>query len=144
VRDNSVIFIARLTRDPDDITVFGRAIGTRHVPGRDDATTGDIEKRPWKKDWPRYIRVRHPEFVAGTMANGVSLSALMNALGASSFATTKRNMALGQGNTDPRRAYLRQPAVELSAEGLSWANEQLQAAFDRHGRVPQATLDQLD
>ena len=35
VRDDAVIFIARLTQAPNDISVFGRAIGLRHVPGRD-------------------------------------------------------------------------------------------------------------
>ena len=43
---------------------------------------------------------------------------------------------------NPRRAYLQQAAVELSAEGLSWLGEQLQAAFDTHGKVPQDALDQ--
>ena len=44
VKDDAVIFIARLTDDPNDIRVFGRAIGTRHVPGRDDATPADIAR----------------------------------------------------------------------------------------------------
>jgi HKD family nuclease len=82
VKDDAVIFIARLTNDPNDIRVFGRAIGMRHVPGRDDATPADIARRSWKATWPRYIRVYHAEFVAGTMANGVSLNELMGALGA--------------------------------------------------------------
>ena len=98
--------------------------------------------RPWKEKWPRYIRVHHAEFVAGTMENGVSLNELMDRLGANSFAPTQRNAARGQGNTNPRRAYLQQAAVELSAEGFSWLGERLQAAFDTHGKVPQDTLDQ--
>lgn len=32
VKDDAVIFIARLTRDPNDIRVFGRAVGMRHRP----------------------------------------------------------------------------------------------------------------
>jgi hypothetical protein len=81
VRDDAVIFIARLTRDPHDIRVFGRAIGLSHVPGRDDATPEDIARREWKATWPRYIRVYHAEFVAGSMTNGVSLNELMGAFG---------------------------------------------------------------
>ena len=45
----------------------GRAVGMKHQPGRDDATFADIECRPWKEKWPRYIRVHHAEFVAGTI-----------------------------------------------------------------------------
>jgi HKD family nuclease len=145
VKDDAVIFIARLTHDPNDIRIFGRAIGMRHEPGRDDATPEDIALRPWKAKWSRYIRVYHAEFVAGTMANGVSLNDLMATLGADSFLPTQRNAARGQGhNTDPRRSYRQQAAVELSSEGLFLLSEQLQFAFDAHGQVPQDTLDNLD
>ena len=61
---------------------------------------------------------------------------LMDALGADSFAPTQRNAALRKGNTNPRRAYPQQAAVELSAQGLSWLGERLQASFDVHGEVP--------
>ena len=144
VKNDAVIFIARLTREPNDIRVFGRAIGMRYVPGRDDAPPEDIKRRAWKATWSRYIRVHHAEFVAGTMANGVSLNDLMDFLGAQSFAPTQRNAAQGEGNTDPRRAYQQQAAVELSAEGFSWLSEQLQVAFERHGTVPRDELDKLD
>ncbi|HJV26311.1 MAG TPA: phospholipase D family protein [Aromatoleum sp.] len=144
VKDDAVIFIARLTRDPNDIRVFGRAIGMSYVSGRDEASPAEIKSRPWKEKWSQYIRVHRAEFVAGTMANGVSLNELMLALGPDSFAPTKRNADRGKGNTDPRKAYRQQAAVELSSQGRSWLSERLQAAFDFHGTVPQATLDGLD
>jgi HKD family nuclease len=144
VKDDAVIFIARLTQDPNDIRIFGRAIGMKHEPGRDDATPEDIALRSWKAKWPRYIRVHHADFVAGTMANGISLNDLMATLGTDSFVPTQRNAARGEGNTDPRRAYRQQAAVELSREGLFLLNEQLQSAFDAHGKVPQDTLDDFD
>jgi len=99
VEDDAVIFIARLTRDPKDILVFGRAIGMKHVPGRDDASPDDIALRPWKQTWPRYIRVHNAEFVAGSMGNGISLNKLMDTLGADSFAPTQRNAASGSGKS---------------------------------------------
>jgi len=144
VKDDAVIFIGRLTQEPNDIRVFGRAIGIKHEPGRDDATAEDIASRPWKTTWPRYIRVHHAEFVAGTLANGISLNELMDALGADSFVPTQRNAARHDGNIDPRRAYRQQAAVELSNEGLAWLSGRLQAAFDEHGKIPQDILDKLD
>ena len=78
------------------------------------------------------------------MENGVSLNELMDTLGADSFAPTQRNALSGKGNTDPRRAYQQQAAVELSAEGYSWLSERLQAAFDTNGKVARDTLEQLD
>jgi hypothetical protein len=144
VEDDAVIFISRLTREPNDIRVFGRAIAMRHVPGRDDATQEDIALRKWKANWSRYIRVHHAEFVAGTLANGVSLTELMSALGSDSFASTLRNATRGEGNTDPRLAYQQQPAVQLSARGITWLGERFQATLDRRGKVPQDDLDKLD
>ena len=143
VKDGAVMFIARLTKEPD-IRIFGRAIAMKHDPVRDNASPEDIALRPWKEQWPRYIRVHHAEFVAGTMENGISLNELMDTLGSDSFTPTQRNAARGAGNTDPRHGYRQQAAVELSSQGLSWLGEQLQAAFDEHGKVPQYTLDQLD
>ena len=142
VKDGAIMFIARLTKEPD-IRIFGRAIAMKHDPVRDNASPEDIALRPWKERWSRYIRVHHAEFVAGTMENGISLNELMVALGSDSFAPTQRNADRGVGNTDPRRAYMRQPAVELTSQGLSWLGERLQAAFDKHGKVPQETLDEL-
>ena len=135
VKDGAVMFIARLTDEPD-IRIFGRAIGMKHHPGRDDASSEDIERHPWKEKWPRYIRVHHAEFVAGTMANGISLNNLMDTLKSNSFKRTQDNAVTGTGNTDPRRAYMRQPHVELSSQGASWLGECLQVAFDEHGKAP--------
>ena len=143
VEDGTVMFIACLTDEPD-IRIFGRSIGMKHQPERDDATPEDIALRDWKKDWPHYIRVHHAEFVAGTIVNGVSLYELMDILGSDSFVSTQRNSVKGEGNTNPRRAYGRQAAVELSPEGFSWLSERLQGAFDEHGQIPRGMVDQLD
>ena len=143
VKDGAIIFIARFTNERD-IRIFGSAVGMKYHPGRDDASAEDISHRPWKEKWPRYVRVHHAEFVAGTMANGISLYEFMDTLESDSFASTQHHAAHGTANTDPRRAYMRQPAVELSSQGISWLGERLQAAFDEHGKVPQDTLDQLD
>ncbi len=143
VKDGAAMFMAPLVEGPD-IRIFGRAVGMTHWPERDDATPDDIARRPWKERWPHYIRVHSAEFVADAIGNGVSLNELMDALGTDSFASTQRNARRGEGNTDPRRAYMRHPAVELSKEGFEWLNGRLQAAFDKHGRLPRTVLDQLD
>ena len=144
VHDDAIIFMGRLTRDPDNIRIFGRAIGMAYREERDDATEADIVQRPWKERWPHYIRVHHAEFVDGSMGNGVSLNELMNTLGADSFATTQEHKELGEGNTNPRTTFRRQPDVRLSAEGLSTLSQWLQEAFDAHGKVSRESLDKLD
>jgi len=144
VQDGDIVFIARLTRDPIDIRIFGRAVGMKHQPDRDYATPAELERRRWKQDWSNYVRVHHAEFVAGTMENGVSLNELMDTLKEDSFASTQRNATRGEGNTNPRKAYMRQPSVILSAAGMSWLNGRLQTTFDTHGKVSQYELNQLD
>ena len=143
VQNGAVMFISRLVKGPD-IRIFGRAVALKHVAGRDDSTPADIERRPWKVRWPRYIRVHHAEFIAGTMQNGVSLAELMDTLGSDSFAPTQRHAASGQGNTNPRRSFMQKPAVELSQEGFEWLNARLQTAFDVHGQLPRTVLRELD
>ncbi len=143
VKDDALIFMGRFTDEPD-IRIFGRAVGMKHHPGRDDASAEDIKRREWREKYSNYIRVYKAEFVAGTIANGLSLYELMDALGSDSFASTQRNAACGTGNTNPRPAIMQQPAVELSSRAIAWLGERLQAAFDAHGKVPQDTLDQID
>ena len=144
VRDGDIVFIGRFTKVPNDVLIFGRAVGMAYKAGRDDATEDDIKLRDWKREYPRYIRVHSAEFVDGTMANGVSLKDLMDTLEENSFVSTQCNVTRGQGNTDPRKAYRQQGAVRLSAEGQMWLAERLQAAFEVHGTIPQKTLDRLD
>jgi hypothetical protein len=90
------------------------------------------------------VRLRDGEFVRGTLADGVSLGELMDALGSEAFATTQRNAMAGRGNVDPRQAYRQQPAVRLSHEGREWLDARLEEAFGRCGRLGEAELAGLD
>lgn len=144
VQDGAIMFMGRLVKEPNDILIYGRAIALKHVEGRDDATSDDINLRDWKKDWPHYIRVHHPEFLSGILENGVSLNTLMHELQANAFASTQHNSTLGIGNTDPRRAYMQQPAVQLSSQAIDWLNTKMEEAFTKHGRLLPDELAQLD
>ncbi len=144
VRDGATMFMGRLVEGPNDILIVGRAMAIHHEPGRDDATAADLRLRRWKARWPHYVRVDNSEFVRGNLANGVSLKELMDVLKADSFASTQRHVRKGDGNRDPRRAYMRQAAVELSMQGAAWLNERLERAFAKHGRITSSALEQLD
>jgi hypothetical protein len=144
VQDGAVLFTALIVKDPDDILIFGRAVGMHYRDGVDDASKADIALRGWKVSWPHYVRVHHGQFLAGTMANGVSLNALMTAMKANAFASTKRNADLKTGNTDPRKSYLRKPAVELTPEAAEWIDERLATAFARFGTLSPTEMQGLD
>jgi hypothetical protein len=144
VDDGAVIFMGRLVREPNDVLIYGRALGKRHVDGRDDASPADLKRRPWKADWPHYVRVDHPEFISGNLSNGVSLNELMDSMGSNAFASTQRNLANGVGNTDPRRAYMQQASVELSGDGLRWLNNRFEVKCENLGKLEPSALTQLD
>ncbi len=146
VRDGDLMFIARMTREPNDMRIFGWAVGMQHQPGRDDATADDVALRRYKAQWSRYVRVHHASFVAGALVHGVSLNDLIDDLGPQAFATTQENAADddGGGNTDPRAALRRKAAVRLSRVGAAWVAERLGSAFAVHGAIPQTDLDALD
>jgi hypothetical protein len=137
------MYLGRLVAAPPDTVIHGRAVARSHSVLH-DASPEDIERRPWKKQWSRQIRVHHPEFLAGTLANGVSLQQLMDELEADAFASTLRNMLLGKGNTNPRRAFQQKPAVKLSPVGSAWMKDKLEAAFARHGILESSSLQELD
>ena len=144
VKTGAVIFMGWFTKVPrDGIRVFGRAIGKRYEEDKDDATPADIERHDWKSIYSRYVRLHSAEFVAGTLKNGVSLYEMMDELSSDSFASTKRNAARGEGNANPRRAYGQLAAAELSHEGSLWLNNQLETAFEAHGKIPQDELKGL-
>ena len=71
VKEGDLMFVARLTGEPDGSRIFGRAIAMEHQPTRDDATPFDIERRSWMGQWSHFVRVHHAEFVQGTLANGM-------------------------------------------------------------------------
>ena len=144
ISDGATMFMGRMVDSPEDIVVYGRATGTQHVPGRDDASSYDIKQRDWKDRWPHYIRVDDAEFVAGTLSNGVSLNELMETLGSDSFVSTRENALQGFGNTNPRRAYLQQGAVRLTDQANKWLTTKLERAFVEYGKLTTSELARLD
>ncbi len=144
VEDGAVMFMSCFVTDPNDIIVFGRAVGSRYRDGLDDASAQDIKRRWWRRKWPHYIRVQNPVFLSGTLRNGIPLSRLMNELGSLAFASTKRHAARRRGNTNPRLAYRQAAAVLLTEEGRDWLHTRLEAAFQRHGTMLASELRRLD
>lgn len=146
VQDGAILFMGRLATHPNDTLIFGRAIGMKYQHVRDDATEADINfpERGWKAKWPRYIRVHDAEFVDGVLGDGVPLSELMGEFGAHAFASTKRHLDAGSGNTNPRTAFAQQAHVELTPEAIAWLNARLDQCFATHGKIPPAVLAKLD
>jgi hypothetical protein len=144
VRDGDVMFMGHLVSGPNEIKVYGRAVASAYEEGRDDAGAEDIARRPWLERWPHFIRVRGMEFVDGRLGDGVSLSELMDEMGAYAFGPTAENADRGVGNVDPRQSIRQAAAIRLSEAGASWMNEELELAFRKSGRVRAEEVEGLD
>jgi hypothetical protein len=135
--------MSRLTKSPNDMRIIGRAIAIAHDADRDMAFPADIELRDWLPQWPFLVRVHHPKFIAGTLANGVSLNDLVDALDALAFRSTKRRLRAGEQHINPRRSYGQKPDVELSEEGFAWMTEHFEATLAQHGSIPDDQIRRL-
>ena len=144
VGEGDIMFMGRLAKRPADTLIFGRAVTRAHVDARDDASPAEVLQRGWKATWPHYIRVHHAEFIAGTMANGVSMREMLDILGPHAFRSTQERLQAGELNPNPHRSVGQQPAVRLSSEGFEWLRDRFQQHVDRHGAIPNAALEQLD
>lgn len=134
VNEGDTMFMGYLCNN-GDLLVFGRAVGRRHQPGIDEATAEEIEERPWKADWPIYVRVHSGRFVNGQLSDGVSLQRMMRELGSDSYLSTQRNASRGRGNTVPSRAMMQKAHMQLTAEATEWLAQQLEESLRRHGEV---------
>jgi hypothetical protein len=68
----------------------------------------------------------------------------MESLKSDAFASTQRNAANKAGNTDPRRAYRQQAAVELTPQATALLNERLELAFLQYGKLAPDAMKSLD
>jgi len=144
-KDGALLYMGRLVKGPNDILIFGRGIGMEHQDSRDVASAADLAKRPWKVDWPYYVRVHDAEFIDGTLGDGISLNTLMKELGSDAFGSTQRHARNGdEGNTNPRLAIMQQPQVELSLEAIQWLNDRFEQRLRRFGRISREQLAKLD
>ena len=137
------MFLGQLVKKPNDTIIIGMATALRHQKSRDRATEDDLQQMPWNDRWYNYIRVYNAEFIAGNIANGISLNLLMKKLGANAFASTKRKKLNNNIHINPRLSIRNQPAVELSDEGINWLSHELENAFRKYGKLPATELDNL-
>ncbi len=94
--------MARISQ-PDDLLIYGYAIGRRHRDKEDVATKTEIGTQPWRAEFANYIRVYDARFVNADLGDGVSMYEMLNQLGPDSWRSTWENARSGGGNTDPWR-----------------------------------------
>ncbi len=143
VSTGDVVFMARLTRDPNNYAIFGKAYAIKYVEGRDRATDNEIRQRPWKKDWPNYLRVTDPVFIDGTMGDCVLLYDLIQSMDYLSFPSTQRRYLRGDSNINPYRSLRQRAIIPLTPQAAQWLVPRFDECLNRIGQVPNAYIASL-
>jgi len=143
IKDGDIIYMARMTRNSNDYAIFGKAEAMKFVEERDTATKNEIAQRPWKKNWPIYLRILNPIFIDGTMNDCVLLYDLIKALDYESFPSTKKRYDSGKRNISPFQSLSQQAYVKLTTTAVEWLEPRFQKALNRTGQVDENFIDSL-
>lgn len=138
--DGDIIYMARMTRDPINFAIFGRAEAIRYVEGRDQATQNELKQRAWKKKWPIYLRIRNPVFIDGTMGDCPLLYDLIDALEYNSFPSTRKRYDNGELDVNPCKSLMQQAYVKLTQESVGWLEPKFEDALKTFGQVDDTFL----
>jgi hypothetical protein len=144
VNTGDIVFISCMVGNPDDYAIFGRTEAIQHDERRDNATPEEIKQRPWKKDWPVYLRVKNGEFIEGAMENCPMLwNDVLREFDSRIFYRTKARSDAGEKGVDPKKSVRQKAYIRLSDEAGRWIDRKFQAALRENGAVDQEYLNSL-
>lgn len=143
VKDGDVIFMARLTKNPNDYAIFGKAIALKYTEGRDEATEKEKEERIWKKKWPIYLRVKEPVFIDGTMTDCVLMKDLLAKFDYDSFYSTRLRFDNGEVDIKPTKSLMQKAYIKLTLNSAEWLEQKFRDAIDNIGQVDSTFLESL-
>lgn len=139
-RDGDIVYIARMTDNPNDLIIFGRGIAIEYDAKLHRATKDEIKKGIWNAGWPCLLHLRDTEFVDASLDDCISLRGVMGELGYLTLSSTERNFAWNQNypeehprNVDPHLAVPRQAGLYLASVGHQHVERALVDLFSQHG-----------
>lgn len=149
VNEGDVVFMARLTKSPNDYAIFGRAVALKYTEGRDSASKKEIEEREWKKTWPIYLRVKNPVFINGSLADCILMSDLILEFDYDSFQSTRKRFDNGEKDIKPALSLMQKPYIKLTHNSAEWLERNFDDILNSIGQVenkfiqelPQTTMD---
>lgn len=142
-RDGDIIYLARMTYEPTDYAIFGKAEAIRFVDERDKASKSEIEERPWKANWPIYLRLKNPVFINGTMGDCVSLYDLIKKFSYESFPSTKDRYDKGERQINPYLSLSQQAYIKITPDAAEWLEARFQGALYRVGKIDSTFINSL-
>ncbi|WP_424495372.1 phospholipase D family protein [Salinimicrobium sp. GXAS 041] len=143
VNDGDIIYMARMTQNPNDYAIFGKATALKFTEGRDIASDIEKQEREWKNKWPAYLRVEKPIFLNGTMGDGILLSDLIDKFEYDSFPSTRKRYDKGEQNIVVKRSLMRKAYTKITNNSANWLEQQFEDALQITGKVPDSFLKNL-
>lgn len=143
VNDGDIVFMARMTENPNDYAIFGRAIACKYKEGRDRASAQEMSERDWKKKWPIYLRIKHAIFINATLSDCIFLSELMTKFEHNSFPSTRDRYDNGEIDIKPTKSLMRKAYIKLTPESALWLEHEFQESLKTFGRVRDSFIKKL-
>ena len=143
IMDDDTVYMAYIVKDHPGYMIFGRGYGTAHVPGRDDASHTEKSRKPWKKDYPHYIRITSPVFIDAKLSDCPELGHLIDTHDVNVFYRTQARAAAGEKDIKVKNSLKRKPGIRLSAIATVELDRQFSKALEQHGKIPDAFLSTL-
>jgi hypothetical protein len=140
---DDTLYIARMTKDPNDYAIFGVATPIPYDDSRDRATTKDIEILPWKAQWPCVLRIKDPVFIEGRLRNCVFMSQILKMFGPQSFIRSASRQSSGEKNINPKIFLANQAFIELTSEASEWLKVKFSIAIKNNGQISETYLKAL-
>lgn len=134
-RNGDIVFMAYITKEPNDYVIFGKAETFSHNDIRDVASSEDIENISWLKDWPILVRVINPKYIDSSLSKCPKLSDLMSELSYDSFASTKKKYDNDVRNIKPKNTLMQKGDVILSDSGAQWMERAFERVIKKEGKV---------
>lgn len=126
-KNGDVVFIARLI-SPNDYAIFGRATAMKYDRTRDYLPGADLAERPWKENYPYYIRIQDPIFLDTVMGNCPKMSELIEEFQNESFFKLQKRHLAGETGLNPKDSLRQRADIQLSTIAGIWLEETFASA----------------
>jgi len=135
INNDDIIYLARMTYDPYDYAIFGRAEAIKFVEGRDIASEYEKKERTWKNDYPVYLRLKKSKFINGILGDCILLSDIINKFDYESFDSTSRRYLEGERSINPIKALMQKPYIKLTPKSAGWLESRFSETISLTGKV---------
>lgn len=133
-KEGDIIYLARMTY-PNNYSIFGKAEAIQYNEIRDIASSKEKKERPWKNDWPVYLRLKNTRFIDTQLGNCTMLYDLIEQFQYMSFKSTERRYLNKEKNINPYLSLSQQPYVRLTISSAEWLESRFQENINTYGSV---------